>query len=46
MEARGCTVGLQQMNTAHNGVRLGQALFKICNRLEIVHKVSFHVVSR
>jgi hypothetical protein len=27
------------MNTAHNGQRLGQALFKICQRLDIVHKV-------
>jgi hypothetical protein len=27
------------MNTAHNGKRLGQALFKICFRLGIVHKV-------
>jgi hypothetical protein len=27
------------MNMSHNGVRLGQALYKICNRLKIVHKV-------
>ena len=27
------------MNTAHNGQRLGQALFKICMRLDIVDKV-------
>ena len=32
-------LGFTQMNTAHNGVRLGQALFKICSRLRIVHKV-------
>ena len=32
-------LGFTRMNTAHNGVRLGQALFKICNRLGIVHKV-------
>jgi hypothetical protein len=31
--------GFTQMNTAHNGQRLGQALFKIANRLGIVHKV-------
>ncbi|KIK75646.1 hypothetical protein PAXRUDRAFT_18813 [Paxillus rubicundulus Ve08.2h10] len=27
------------MNNAHNGPRLGQALFKICDRLGIAHKV-------
>jgi len=32
--------GFTQMNTAHNGVRLGQALYKICQRLGIVEKVS------
>jgi hypothetical protein len=32
-------LGFTRMNTSHNGVRLGQALFKICNRLGIVHKV-------
>jgi len=41
-------LGFTQMNTAHNGTRLGQSLFRICNRLGIVHKVSltyvlFHV---
>ena len=34
--------GFTQMNTAHNGVRLGQALYKVCARLEIVHKVRLH----
>ena len=29
-----------QMNTAHNGVRLGQALYKICQRIGIIEKVS------
>lgn len=33
-------LGFTQMNTSHNGVRLGQALYKICDRLKIVHKVS------
>ena len=28
------------MNTAHNGVCLGQALYKVCNHLQIVPKVS------
>jgi hypothetical protein len=32
-------LGFTQMNTSHNGTRLGQALFKICDRLGIVHKV-------
>jgi len=34
--------GFTQMNTAHNGVRLGQALYKVCARLGIVHKVRHH----
>lgn len=29
-----------QPNTAHNRARLGQALYKVCNRLDIVSKVS------
>jgi len=33
--------GFTQMNTAHDGVRLGQALYKITARLGVVHKVSF-----
>ena len=33
-------LGFIQMNTAHNGARLGQALYKVCNRLQIVPKVS------
>lgn len=32
-------LGFMRMNTAHNGKQLGQALFKICHRLGIVHKV-------
>ena len=31
--------GFTHMNTAHNGKRLGQALFKICKRLGIVARV-------
>ena len=34
--------GFTFMNTAHNGVRLGQALYKICDHLKIVHKVHSH----
>jgi hypothetical protein len=33
-------LGFIQMNTAHNGMRLGQALYKVCSRLWIVAKVS------
>jgi hypothetical protein len=32
-------LGFAQMNTSHDGARLGQALFKICGRLNIVSKV-------
>lgn len=32
-------LGFTQLNTAHDGVHLGQALFKICERLGITHKV-------
>ena len=31
--------GFTKVNTAHNGVRLGQALFKIVKRIGIEHKV-------
>jgi hypothetical protein len=34
--------GFTQMNTAHNGDRLGQALFKICHRLSVADKVNHH----
>lgn len=33
-------LGFTQLNTAHNGTRLGQALYKVCNRLDIIQKVS------
>ena len=32
--------GFVQMNMAHNSARLGQALYKVCNRLHIMPKVS------
>ena len=38
-KAEHALLGFTQMNTSHNGVRLGQALYKICDRLGIVHKV-------
>jgi len=34
-----------QMNTTHDGVRLGQALYKITARLDVVHKVVSVVLS-
>jgi hypothetical protein len=34
--------GFTYMNTAHNGKRLGQALFKICEHLGIVEKVCIY----
>lgn len=39
-ENRSALFGFTQMNTAHDGVRLGRALFKIVRRIGIVHKVS------
>jgi hypothetical protein len=33
-------LGFTQLNNAHNGMRLGQALFKIVCRVKIAHKVS------
>ena len=32
--------GFMQMNTAHNDVQLDQALYKICQHLGIIKKVS------
>ena len=33
-------LGFTQLNTAHNGTRLGKVLYKVCNHLDIIHKVS------
>ena len=33
-------LGFTRLNNAHNGARLGQALFKIVSRLGIAHQVS------
>ena len=38
--AENALLGFTQMNTVHNGTHLGQALFAICNHLQIVGKVS------
>ena len=35
-------LGFTLMNTAHNGVYLGQALYKICSCLNTVYKVHSH----
>jgi hypothetical protein len=32
--------GFMQMNTTHDGIHLGHALFKIVRQIGIVHKVS------
>jgi hypothetical protein len=33
-------LGFAQMNCSHSGTHLGQMLYKIVNRLQIVHKVN------
>ncbi len=33
-------IRFSQLKTAHTGIRLGQLLFLICDRLDVVHKVS------
>jgi hypothetical protein len=38
-EDRSTLLGFTQMNSAHDGVRLGRALFKIVKRLGFAHKV-------
>ena len=37
-------LGFTQLNTAHNGTRLGQAQYKVCNQLDIVLKVGFQLL--
>ena len=37
-------LGFTQLNTAHNGAQLGQALYKVCNHLDIILKVSIQVL--
>lgn len=34
-------LGFSKMNTTHDGVRLGHALFRIVERVSIAHKVCF-----
>lgn len=38
-ELRHAIIGFTRLNNAHNGRRLGQALFKIVQRIGIEHKV-------
>lgn len=40
-ELQSAVLGFTQLNNAHHGRRLGQALFKICDRIGIAHKVFF-----
>ena len=39
-ELKSALIGFTRLNNAHNGERLGQALFKIIKRVGIEHKVS------
>lgn len=39
-ELKNALIGFTRLNNAHNGERLGQALFKIVKRVGIEHKVS------
>lgn len=38
-DIRSALAGFTRLNNAHNGRRLGQALFKVVNRLGIAHRV-------
>ena len=33
-------LGFTQLNMTHNGTRLGQVLYRVCDQLGVVHKVS------
>jgi hypothetical protein len=45
-ELKSALIGFTQLNNAHNGERLGQALFKIVKRVGIEDKVSvFYIVN-
>jgi hypothetical protein len=39
-ELRSALLGFTRLNNAHNGKHLGQALFKILERVGVAHKVS------
>ncbi|KIK79038.1 hypothetical protein PAXRUDRAFT_45472, partial [Paxillus rubicundulus Ve08.2h10] len=38
-ELQSAVFGFTQLNNAHHGRQLGQALFKICDQVGIAHKV-------
>ena len=38
-EVKTALLGFTQMNNVHNGMRLGQALYKVVQHLGIAHKV-------
>ena len=44
-ELKSALIGFTQLNNAHNGEWLGQALFKIVKRVGIEHKVSVSLLS-
>lgn len=44
-ELKSGLIGFTQLNNAHNGERLGQALFKVIRRVGIEHKVSEAMLS-
>lgn len=44
-ELKSALIGFTRLNNAHNGERLGQALFKIVKRVRIEHKVSVLLLS-
>jgi hypothetical protein len=42
-ELKNALIGFTQLNNAHNGERLGQALFKIIRRVGVEYKVSLPI---
>ena len=44
-ELKSALIGFTKLNNAHNGVRLGQALFKVIKRVGIENKVSEHLLA-
>jgi hypothetical protein len=42
-EIRSALLGFTRLNNSHNGKRLGQALFKILDRLGVAHKVDLYL---
>lgn len=43
-EIQSTVIGFTLLNNAHNGIRLGQALFKIVDQVGIAHKVCHFIV--